>query len=340
MALRSKVVVAMALAILGGLAAGVVPSARAAPTPVVVYDSDMDYDDAATLAYLAEEHKLGHVVLAGVAVENNGAGRPGRAIRHARCVLERAGLAGIPIADGTAAAPHQFPALIRDTVETVLTDALQGCSASEAPGPVSAPQLIRNTVAARPQAQIVATGPLTNIAAALPAKAAQLTAMAGAVRVPGNLCCGAEVGFDNSQEFNAWTDPAATRAALRAYAGVARLVPLDATDDVPVTQAFVDRLAADSTTPSADLVHAIASHPALAPLLAVGGLFWWDPLAAADAVRGGLVSYAAGPIEVAQSGAQSGRTLLANTGAPVQYGTAGQAAAFEDRFLAVLNGRP
>src|SRR5690606_1968315 len=53
----------------------------------VVFDTDMDFDDAAALAYLCQEHKLGQIDLRAVTVSNNGVGLPGSAIRHARCVL-------------------------------------------------------------------------------------------------------------------------------------------------------------------------------------------------------------------------------------------------------------
>jgi purine nucleosidase len=51
--------------------------------------------------------------------------------------------------------------------------------------------------------------------------------LGGAVRVPGNLCCGTPPEFDGSQEFNDWIDPPAARAVLGARASSVALVPLD-----------------------------------------------------------------------------------------------------------------
>ncbi|QRK08444.1 nucleoside hydrolase [Archangium violaceum] len=65
----------------------------------VIADVDSDYDDIVSLAYLCQEHKRGSLRLAAVAVTNSGAGYPGKALRHVRCVLEACGLNDIPVAD-------------------------------------------------------------------------------------------------------------------------------------------------------------------------------------------------------------------------------------------------
>jgi purine nucleosidase len=273
-----------------------------------------------------------------VTVTNNGAGLRGRAIRHARCVLKREGLERVPVADGSAAAPHTVPSLIRTTVDKVLGDVFRGCPASEAPARVRASSLIRRALRRHPRAEIIATGPLSNVAAALPAKGKRLTVMAGAVRVPGNLCCEALTGHDNTQEFNAWIDPAALRATLRAYRRAATLVPLDATADVPITREFIDRLGRDRTTMSARLVHAIVSHPALRPLIDLGVLYWWDPLAAAEAVHHDLTSFDRARVDVRLAGPQVGRTFPSASGRSLKFATSAATRAFERRFIRTLNG--
>ena len=72
--------------------------------PPVVFDSDMDFDDTAALAYLAGEHKLGRIELRAVTVTNNGGGLPVQGLLHARCLLARFGLDDVPVADGAPAA--------------------------------------------------------------------------------------------------------------------------------------------------------------------------------------------------------------------------------------------
>lgn len=329
-------------ALLLGCAAMALPAgadARAARPVPVIYDSDMDYDDASALAFLAQEHKRGRIRLVAVTVTNDGAGLPGHALRNARCILRREGLRSVPVADGSAAAPRAFPALLRATVETVLSDALHGCTAGKAPARTSASRLIRRTLHQHPRAEIIATGPLSNVAASLPAKGRRLIAMAGAVRVPGNLCCDALTGYDDSQEFNAWTDPASLRSTLRAYGRAVSLVPLDATADVPITQTFIDRLGARGRTRSARLVHDIVGHPALQPLVGLGALYWWDPLAAAEAVHHDLTTFDRARVDVVLDGPQAGRTRPSATGRSLRFATSASRQGFERRFIRTLNGK-
>ena len=100
-------------------------SAQAGRPIPVIYDSDMDFDDASTLAYLCEEHKLGRIDLRAVTVANNGFGEPTRTLRHARSVLEQCGLPRVPVAEGaTGAGVHPAPPELVATIETVLTGAL------------------------------------------------------------------------------------------------------------------------------------------------------------------------------------------------------------------------
>jgi inosine-uridine nucleoside N-ribohydrolase len=315
------------------------PAAAQARPPAVIFDTDMDFDDAATLAYLSQEHKAGRIDLRAITVTNSGAGLPGRAIRHARCLAERLGLRKVLIADATSDAPNTFPAELRQLFDRVLTAATPGCPGDETPSKLPAPDLIRKLLRARPATQIIATGPLSNVAAALPYSASRLTSMGGAVKVGGNLCCGTPPEFDGTQEFNYWLHPAAARAALTRSGGSVRMVSLDAANEVLITDAFIDRLRADQSTPAAATVLEIVSHPEVRPLIADDLLYWWDPLAAMSAVHPGHVEFTAGRLDVVLDGPSAGRTVLSPSGRLLSYGTAAGTEAFEQRFLDTLNGR-
>jgi purine nucleosidase len=322
------------------------PASR--PTPVI-YDSDMDFDDASTLAYLCEEHKLGRIELRAVTVDNNGFGDPRRTLRHARSVLEQCGLPGVPVAEGaTGAGVHPAPAELVTTIENVLTGALGDGALPPYQAPLSAPELLTRTVlsSSRP-VTVLATGPLTNLATALEshrvaARIGRIQLMGGALRVPGNLYGSALPGFDNSQEFNMWLDPVSARAVLRmARRGTVHMVPLDATASVPITRAFIDRLAADQQAPGADLTHRILSQPDLVALVDLGIMYWWDALAAVSLVHddGTITTFDTSRVDVVQTGVQSGRTVLVRHGAVVQAAFTADRAAFEQRFVDSLNGR-
>lgn len=341
-------VVALALIVTGTLQAPADPAAAVGPPPVV-YDSDMDFDDASTLAYLCEEHKLGRIDLRAVTVANNGFGVPHRTLRHARSVLEQCGLPRVPVAAGaTGAGVHPAPPELVATIEKVLSDALGDGDLPPYEARTTAPELIARTVrlSARP-VTLLATGPLTNVAAALTSRGVaagigRIQVMGGALRVPGNLYGSALPGFDNSQEFNMWLDPVSARAVLRrARPGTLRLVPLDATAAVPITREFVARLGADQQAPGARLTYRIVSQPDLAALIDLGIMYWWDALAAVSAVHddGTIATFAPVRVRVVQEGEQSGRTVVSPVGARVEAAFGADTAAFEQRFLDSLNAR-
>jgi purine nucleosidase len=319
------------------------------PKPVI-YDSDLDFDDASTLAYLCEEHKLGRIELLAVTVANDGFGVPRRTLRHARTVLEQCGLPHIPVAEAAdGAGVHPAPPELVESIEGVLTGALGDGDLPPCRAPLSAPELIVRSArrSGRP-VTIIATGPLTNLAAALrePGVAdriGRIQLMGGALHVPGNLYGSALPGFDNTQEFNLWMDPVSARAVLRrARPGSVFMVPLDATAAVPIRQAFLARLAGDQHAPGAQIAHRIVSQPDLVDLINLGIMYWWDAVAAVSAVHddGAITTFQRFRVDVIPDGVQSGRTVIAPNGSPVRAASGADAGVFEQRFLDSLNGRP
>jgi inosine-uridine nucleoside N-ribohydrolase len=324
---------------------------RAVP---VIFDTDMDFDDSTALAYLVAEHKLGRIKLLAVTVTNNGVGLPGRAIFHARCLLDRFGLSEIPVADNAAVGPRQFPAQIQLGAEFILNGLLDGCTKSDQPSAISAPRVIVDIIShqARP-VTIVTSGPVTNLADALRfAKVADRSGrrpfmdnvdsvftMGGAVHVPGNVPPSATE--DGTQEFNIWGDPAAAQAVFDGYSRL-KLVPLDATQFVPVTVAFSNRVIADHDTTEADYVAALLSNPLIMGAVQANlGFFWWDPLDAIASQTDGVVTYESDRILVVQSGLSAGRTIAAGprSDAPrLRVGIHASTTDFENVFLNTLNG--
>jgi purine nucleosidase len=196
------------------------------------------------------------------------------------------------------------------------------------------------------KAVVLATGPLTNLAGALAEdrvrdRIERIHVMGGALAVPGNLYGSALPGFDNSQEFNMWMDPASAQQVLvRARPGTVRLVPLDATRFVPITPAFVSRLGADQNAPGARLAYRIASLPDQMALIDLGIMYWWDALAAVALVHDGIVTaHRHVRVSIVQDGMQSGRTVTTPDGAPLRAAIAADRAAFEATLLDALNGR-
>ena len=349
---RTAVVAAAVVALAAGSLSHSTPAvAGTATRPIpVIYDSDLDFDDASTLAYLCEEHKLRRIDLRAVTVANNGFGHPERTLRHARSVLEQCGLPQVPIAEGALGeGVNPAPPELVSTIENVLSGALGDADQPPYEAPLSAAELITRTVlrSKRP-VTIVATGPLTNLATVLSSRRVarhieRIQIMGGALHVPGNLYGSALPGFDNSQEFNMWMDPVSARAVLRnARPGSVHMVPLDATESAPITQSFIARLAADQQAPGARLTYRIVSQPDMVELIDLGIMYWWDAVAAVSLVHddGSIATFQRLRVDVIQDGEQTGRTVIVPGGRPVQAALAADTAAFEQTFLDSLNGRP
>jgi purine nucleosidase len=344
---------ATAVSLGGALVVPASASSLPAPPVPVIYDGDMDIDDATTLAYLCEEDRDGRIDLRAVTVDDNGFGTPGRSAAHARAILRRCGLPTVPVSEGTGSTAHQAPAEAVQMVQTVLTGALDDAGD---PSPVTggAAELIDHTLAASATPVVVlATGPLSNLATALGAcrqvegdcpadRIRSLYVMGGAVTVPGNLFGSALDGYDGSQEFNMWLDPVSARTVFQTVArGTTHLVPLDATNSVPITPAFVERLGADQDTPSARLVHDIVTQPGMADGIAAGFYYWWDALAAVSAIRAdaGVTRWRQERIDVVLDGAQSGRTVVSADGSCQHVATEADQTLFEQTYLDALNGQ-
>jgi len=329
-------------------------------TPVI-FDGDMDFDDVSSLAFLCEEHKQGRIDLRAVTVEDAGVGIPGEAIRHARCVLQKCGLSNIPVADGSPIAPNVPSPLLRGAIEAIIEGAMPDCTASPAPSSIGAPELLAEAVRdAHGDAVVIATGPLGNVSAALDVSPThghcdhgfqhndvarsikRLYALSGALKVPGDVGPLIATGFDGSQETNAWIDPGATAdvfASLPPY--TVFMVPIDATNYVPITEAYVARIGAERATPEADLVYSIVSQPITQFGISQGLFYWWDPLDTVIATRNeDISSFDKVRVSVVLDGPSAGRTVLDDHGAKVRATFAANQSNFEDAFLAGLNGTP
>jgi inosine-uridine nucleoside N-ribohydrolase len=143
----------------------------------------------------------------------------------------------------------------------------------------------------------------------------------------------------DTHDYNLWVDAPAAEAVLEALSGRVFMSGRSATDYVPLSAAFRLRLAADRTTPAAQIVYAITSDPLVMPG-EQGFAYWWDPLAAVAATVGGVARFALTRIRVLETGADKGRTVLDPTGARVHFGVSADADRFHQTFLDVLNHRP
>jgi purine nucleosidase len=314
-----------------------------------VFDNDMDFDDAAALAYLARLHKAGEIDLRLVSVTSAGAGLPGHAIRHARCLLERFGLADVPVVDSRVPGVHPFPDQLRYAMDAILYQVTPDCTASEAPSAVSAERAIVDVIGGseRPVTLFI-TGPATNVAGARALAAAQARPFASGIAHAwfhgafgsGGLCCGLETVYDSTQPFNFWADPAASQDLFDNLLPQ-QIVIAGGPADPPIRAEYVQRLAAEGTTAEAQYVASVVSHPILQYAIASGlEVEWWDPLVVVAATRSGVADFELiwGAVLV-EEGPSVGRIveLDPTEGQLVYHSVSGDPTAFEEQFLAGLN---
>jgi inosine-uridine nucleoside N-ribohydrolase len=293
--------------------------------PLIV-DTDMSSDDAVALLYLAQDPD---VDLRAVTVAGTGLVHCPDGARIALELLAVAGRPEVPVACGAAKPLEGLNAVPTDWRRAA--DGLFGVTLPPARRDTEpdAVELLRTAIEDAPrEPTVLELAPMTNLASALRAhpgladRLHRIVAMGGAVDAPGNAPDQPEA------ETNAWLDPAAARAVLRSGVAVT-LVPLDATNQVPVTPFLARALARyHYATPAAT----VASELVAATNMSAGGSYHWDPLAAVTVTRPALVRSAPRRIDVTRDG----RTIAAAGGAAVEVVTSVDRAAFERELLGML----
>ena len=211
----------------------------------------------------------------------------------------------------------------------------------EAGVPLDAVELIRETVDTSPSAPtIVALGPLTNLEDAfaadptLPDRLAGVHAMLGTIDAPGNVFVDG-LDAEDPLEWNAFADPSAVEAVFATDVPIS-IVPLDATDDVPVPVDLADRLATDRASAAADVMYeSLVRNPDR--LRPDQGQQLWDELAALALTEPDLVTWDEATVSVGEDG----RLTRDEAGRTIRYATAADPSAVESALLAALRrGEP
>ena len=207
----------------------------------------------------------------------------------------------------------------------------------QAPDPRPGPQLLADIALGSDQpVTLVAVGPLTNVALALDQSELEtnierIVIMGGAVDVAGNV-------FDSDAEWNLWIDVPSAARVFDSDVPIT-LVPLDATNDVPVPSLWaLDFAGAEQSPQIAYLGRLVGLFPAVTS----GFFFLWDELAAAAAVDDGLVTFETRNLAVSeQSGAAYGSTVDDPSGRAIEVATGvSDTDEFYGLFLSTLAGAP
>ncbi|WP_437583370.1 nucleoside hydrolase [Paramicrobacterium sp. CJ85] len=210
------------------------------PRPVY-FDCDTGIDDSMALAYLLASPEVELVGIGSVHGNVSAAQGAGNTL----ALLQLAGRGDVPVAVGcgdplvgefAGGAPHVHGSNGIGEIEVELDEAARMPVAEDA-----ADMLLRLSNEHPGELEIIAVGPLTNLAVALqrdpslPERIVRVTAMGGAALVPGNITCVAEANIGH--------DPEAAQAVVSA-AWPVTLVPLDTTLENVLEEADREKLCA------------------------------------------------------------------------------------------------
>lgn len=306
------------------------------PRPVVI-DTDMAPDDWMAILFLLQRQDID---VKAITVVGTGETHCAPGVINALRLVALAGESGIPAGCGREtplAGNAVFPEEWRMRADTL--NGLEAPEIEASPGGDAVEMLISIIKASPRQVTLLALGPLTNLAEAIQADPAiqenieQIYIMGGALEVLGNV---SYAGIDNQvAEWNIFIDPLALQKVLESGAPVT-LVPLDATNHVPVDLDFYFQLQANHHTPEAAFVYELLN--AQFSSITSGQYSFWDPLAAAILADESLGYIKEGNIMVnTQPGTSYGLTRLLNSGAPARYAKSADAERFKYEFLRTLN---
>lgn len=307
----------------------------------VIIDTDMALDDWMAILYLL---KHPGVDVKAVAVSGTGEAhaRPGaiNALRLAALIGRTAlkvGAGSEKPLRGDRAFPfpvrfimdhHFFTPLPRVKALDILPSAVEVLTAelSEASQPVT----------------ILAVGPLTNLGAVLQArpelveKIASIVIMGGALDIPGNIQDITPKSRNQHAEWNIYIDSHAANLVFRSGVPVV-LVPLDATNQVPLTENFLKRLKEGSGNPAVGFIFRSLSR--MYTLSRGRGFYFWDPLAAVLAVQPELGQYEHRRVRVVEEECDEyGRTLVVEDGPEIRVCVGVDCPRFEEHYLQTLCG--
>jgi inosine-uridine nucleoside N-ribohydrolase len=288
------------------------------PAPLrraVIIDTDASADDLMAIAFLLSRSDI-HVEAITIV---NGMSHVPAGGRNVLRMLALADRNDIPVYLGRSTplfGNQEFPAEWR-----AASDDLAGIDWPVAKRSVEQPDaadfLVKRLLDGAHPVQVLALGPLTNLAEAFshtPRAARtvrQLVIHGGAVGVSGNLGDVRTFQTDNiSAEWNMFIDPGAAKIVFTSGAPI-RLVPLDATQRVPIDMALLEQFKSRAGTPLAKFVAQRLARSR--DEIRQGYFFAGDSLAAAVLANPAVVSFRPLTIEISDKPSELGRTLQVNS---------------------------
>ena len=309
----------------------------------ILIDSDVALGDWVAILYLLREPEA-DVRAITVAATGEAHARPG--VHTALRLLALADHPHIPVCAGPSRplkGNKAFPFKIRLMVDLRGMLKMPLPRGSESPRDAVS-QIIHTLEQSADPVILVAIGPLTNVGLALQKrpdlknKLAEVIIMGGAVDVPGNIM-DVDPNIQNRYaEWNIFCDPHSANLVFASGAPVT-LVPLEATNDVPFSRQFLQRLAEHNHHPWTDfLIRALQKVAERLQNEAGRVFYFWDALAAVLALHPELGLYETHRVRVVEEdGPEWGRVVRSENGYVIKICTGADRAAFEQIFMEGLN---
>ena len=163
--------------------------------------------------------------------------------------------------------------------------------------------------------RVLALGALTNLTTLNRASAPalqELVIMGGAINVPGNVRDSGEfVSPTQKAEWNFFADPEAATKVCSSDLPIT-LIPLDATNQVPVKIPFIDQFAKMARCPIGRMTAQVLET--VRPYVEQEIYYAWDPLAAVYLVHPEVVKLSQFPVSVQHSGSDAGTSHKSSSG--------------------------
>jgi pyrimidine-specific ribonucleoside hydrolase len=306
-------------------------------TPVII-DTDCGHDDLTAIAFLLARRD---VRIEAVTIANGLAHVQAGAANVAR-LLALGGRGNVPVYIGRET-PLRGQAAFPDPWREKSDALLSGLKvpAGRSPEKQSAADYLAGRLRDhnRP-ARVLALGPLTNFGEALERepemlRGIEIVIMGGAIRVPGNLGDGGTFKTSNTTaEWNIFVDPLAAKRVFDSGARI-HLIPLDATNHVPIDTGFLRELQRKARTPLGEFVVAIMERDR--KLIEQGTYYAWDAVAGVALVDPAAVQTMPMAIEVKQDPPEEGRTTeITAAPANAQVALGANATLFRQFFISAL----
>lgn len=234
------------------------------------------------------------------------------AVSATRKILDLMSIEGVSVAKSNVRGVNPFPRIFRRDSFTIdhlpILNQKEKIRTPLAPEP--APEFIVKTLRAEKEpVTILETGPLTTVAAALDlapdieTRIKEIVWMGGALNVKGNVDPIMEGGQDLTAEWNVYWDPFGAARVWNTAIPIT-ICPLDITNHVPVTSAFLKQLGKQYKYPLSDFAgqcYALVVHQ---------DYFFWDVLTTAYLGRPEFFTLKEYETEIITEGPSQGRTLV------------------------------